>query len=104
MHPIKDSSSKGRSEVLRSLYNQYGFNGRSGVTPAHVAVDLRRRTLVNDPDLEAGVVDVIGGLRDDGLVIGGHRLQSPVSLTSEGKRQGANPMPPAIVGGRGSMR
>lgn len=104
MHPIKDSSSKGRSEVLRSLYNLYAFNGRSGVSPAHVAVDLRRRAPVTDPDLEANVLDVMGGLREDGLVTGGHRLQSPVSLTSEGKRQGANPIPPAIVGGRGSMR
>lgn len=103
-HPINDSSSGGRSEILRSSYNLHAFEGRNGVTPAHVSVDLRRRTLTPDANLEADVVRVTGELRDDGLVTGGHQLTSPMALTREGAKQGRNPIPPAIVGGRGDIQ
>lgn len=103
-HPIRDSSSGGRSEILRSLYNQYAFEGRNGVTPAHVAVDLRRRTLTPDPELETDVVRVTKDLRDDGYVTGGHQLASPVHLTRSGVAMGRNPIPPSIVGNRGASQ
>lgn len=97
-HPIKDSPTGGRHEILRSLYHLYAFPPRNGVTPAHVSVDLRRRSRTPDPDLEAHVLQVIGDLRDDGHVTGGHRLTSPVSLTRAGAAIGKNPMPPSIIG------
>ena len=103
-HPIRDSSSGGRSEILRSAYNLHAFTGRNGVTPAHVSVDLRRRSMTPDANLEADVVRVVGELRNDGLVVGGHQLASPMSLTAEGARQGRNPIPPAIIGGRGDVQ
>lgn len=103
-HPIRDSSSDGKSEVLRSLYNLMAFEGRSGVSPAHVAVDLRRRSLTPDPNLETEVVRVHQGLRDDGLITGGHTLRSIVRLTKAGVTQGRNPIPPAIVGGQGDIQ